>query len=306
MPSATFSASNLHPPVLILLAVSLLWAFSPGLIKHFLGDLPAPAVAVIRLGLTFAVFAPFLRPKLVARRTAAWLAGIGALQFGIMYLLYLQAFRFLQGHEVFLFTILTPFYVVLLDSALNNHLRPRHGFAALLSVIGAAVVVPRAVGTANVMIGFLLVQGANLCFAAGQVAYQRTRPALAHLSDHALFAWLALGGFAATAVVAGPLVRWSAFAPGGEQWLILAFLGLIASGGGFYLWNRALPKVNPGTLAALNNAKIPLGVALSLVIFREPADLTRLGSGLLLLAAAVWLAESAEPKAPPAPKREAP
>jgi drug/metabolite transporter (DMT)-like permease len=286
--------------VLLLLAVSLLWAFSPGLIKHFLGDLPSPAVATIRLGLTFLVFAPFLRPKLVARSTAAWLVAIGAFQFGIMYLLYLQAFRFLQGHEVFLFTILTPFYVVLLDSALNNHLRPRHGLAALLSVVGAGVVVPRAVGTADVMIGFLLVQGANLCFAAGQVAYQRTRPALAHLPDHALFAWLALGGFAATAVVAGPLVRWSTFAPTGEQWLVLAFLGVVASGAGFFLWNRALPKVNPGTLAALNNAKIPLGVALSLLIFREPADLPRLGVSLVLLAAAVWVAESAEPKPAPA------
>ncbi len=288
--------------MLLLLAVSLLWAFSPGLIKHFLGDLPATAVATIRLGLTFLVFAPFLRPKLVARRTATWLAGIGALQLGVMYLLYLQAFRFLQGHEVFLFTILTPLYVVLLDSALNNQLRPRHGLAALLSVVGAALVVPRAVGTANVMIGFLLVQGANLCFAAGQVAYQRTRPALAHLPDHALFAWLALGGFAATAVVAGPLVRWSVFTPTGEQWLVLTFLGVVASGAGFFLWNLALPKVNPGTLAVLNNAKIPLGVALSLLIFREPAQLPRLGASLVLLVAAVWLAESAEPKSAPPSK----
>jgi drug/metabolite transporter (DMT)-like permease len=115
-----------------------------------------------------------------------------------------------------------------------------------------------------------------------------------------LFAWLALGGFAATAVVAGPLVRWSTFAPTGEQWLVLAFLGVVASGAGFFLWNRALPKVNPGTLAALNNAKIPLGVALSLLIFREPADLPRLGVSLVLLAAAVWVAESAEPKPAPA------
>ncbi len=290
--------------MLLLLAVSLLWAFSPGLIKHFLGDLPSPAVATVRLGLTFLVFAPFLRSARLARSTAVWLAAIGALQFGVMYLLYLQAFRFLQGHEVFLFTILTPLYVVLLDGALNNRLRPRHGLAALLSVVGAGLVVPRGVGTADVMMGFLLVQGANLCFAAGQIAYHRTRPALAHLPDHALFAWLALGGFAATAVVAGPLVRWSTFAPTGEQWLVLAFLGLVASGGGFFLWNRALPKVNPGTLAALNNAKIPLGVALALLVFGESADLPRLGASLVLLAAAVWLAESAGAASPPAPRRE--
>jgi drug/metabolite transporter (DMT)-like permease len=277
----------------VLLFVSLLWAFSPGLIKHFLGDLPSPAVAVVRLALTFLVFAPFLRPGLVAKRTAAWLAAIGAIQFGLMYLLYLQAFKHLLGHEVFLFTILTPLYVVLFDSAIDNKLVPRHALAALLSVFGAGIILQRGVGTANVMTGFLLVQGANLCFAAGQIAYRRTRPALSHLADSQLFSWLALGGFLATAIVAFPIADWSAFTPTPVQWLVLAFLGLVASGAGFFLWNRSLARVNAGTLAALNNAKIPLGVAVSLLVFREPSHLPRLLASLALLAAAVWLAESA-------------
>ena len=174
--------------MILLLLVSLLWAVSPGLIKHFLGDLPSPAIATVRLGLTFLVFAPFLRRGLLTRGNAAWLACIGAIQFGLMYLLYLQAFKFLQSHEVYLFTIFTPLYVVLLDGALNNKLALRHALAALLSVAGAGVVIHRGAGVADVMIGFLLVQGANLCFAAGQIAYKRTRPALADVSDTALFA----------------------------------------------------------------------------------------------------------------------
>ena len=279
-----------------LLLTSLLWAFSPGLIAHFLGDLPSPAIAVVRLGLTFLVFAPFLRPRLLARRTAVWLTAIGALQFGLMYLFYLQAFKFLQGHEVFLFTILTPVYVVLLSSALVNRFSLRHGAAALLSVLGAGVILQRQIGTPDVMIGFLLVQGANLCFAAGQIAYGHTRPALARLGEAHLFAWLALGGFVATALVAVPTVDWGAFAPSGQQWLVLAFLGLVASGAGFFLWNIGLARVNPGTLAALNNAKFPLGVLVSLFVFHEGADLRRIGISLGLLVAAVWLAESAPAK----------
>ncbi len=281
----------------LLLFVSLLWAFSPGLIKHFLGDLPSPAVATVRLGLTFLVFLPFLRPSLFAKRTSAWLAGIGAIQFGLMYLFYLQAFKHLQGHEVFLFTILTPLYVVLLDSAIANQLALRHLFAALLSVVGAGIILVRGVGTADVMIGFLLVQGSNLCFAAGQIAYKRTRPALAEkATDAQLFAWLALGGFVATTLVAAPVTTWSAFTPSGTQWLVLAFLGLVASGAGFFLWNRGLTQVNAGTLAVLNNAKIPLGVAVSLIVFREAADLARLVASLAVLATAVWLAESGKKK----------
>ncbi|MET0263295.1 MAG: EamA family transporter [Rariglobus sp.] len=279
--------------MVLLLLVSLLWAFSPGLIKHFLGDLPSPAVATVRLGLTFLVFAPFLRPRLIAKGTAAWLASIGAIQFGFMYLLYLQAFKFLQSHEVYLFTIFTPLYIVLLDAALSKKIGVRHTIAAVLSVIGAGVVIQRSAGTANVMVGFLLVQGANLCFAAGQMAYKKTRPALPHIGDAALFAWLALGGFIATALVAAPTLQFSLarFSPTPIQWLVLAFLGLVASGAGFFVWNRGLTQVNAGTLAALNNAKIPLGVLVSLVVFHEPANLERLSISLVLLVAAVVLAE---------------
>ncbi|CAM2843987.1 EamA family transporter [Rariglobus hedericola] len=279
--------------MVLLLLVSLLWAFSPGLIKHFLGDLPSPAVATVRLGLTFLIFAPLLNPRGIARSTAAWLAGIGAIQFGMMYLLYLQAFQFLQGHEVYLFTIFTPIYVVLLDAALTKQIGVRHMLAAVLSVAGAGVVIQRSAGTANVMIGFLLVQGANLCFAAGQIAYKKTRPALAHITDQVLFAWLALGGFITTALVAIPSLGFSfaRFSPTPLQWLVLAFLGLIASGAGFFVWNRGLTQVNAGTLAALNNAKIPLGVLVSLLVFHEPAHLERLLTGLALLIVAVLLAE---------------
>jgi drug/metabolite transporter (DMT)-like permease len=292
--------------MILLLLVSLLWAFSPGLIKHFLGDLPSPAVATVRLGLTFLVFAPLLNPRRIARGTAAWLAGIGAIQFGVMYLLYLQAFQFLQGHEVYLFTIFTPIYVVLLDAALTKKIGGRHMIAAVLSVIGAGVVIQRSAGTANVMIGFLLVQGANLCFAAGQIAYKKTRPALAHLSDAMLFSWLALGGFITTAVVAAPALGFSLarFSPTPQQWLVLAFLGLVASGAGFFMWNRGLTQVNAGTLAALNNAKIPLGVLVSLLVFHEPAHVERLSISLVLLVFAVLLAEWKPRRA--APKKAGP
>ncbi len=49
--------------------------------------------------------------------------------------------------------------------------------------------------------------------------------------------------------------------------------------------------LRPGTLAVFNNAKVPLGVACSLMFFQETADTPRLLGGLTLLAAAIWLAE---------------
>jgi drug/metabolite transporter (DMT)-like permease len=43
----------------------------------------------------------------------------------------------------------------------------------------------------------------------------------------------------------------------------------VASGLGFFLWNKGATKVNPGTLAAFNNAVVPLAVISSLFVFGE-------------------------------------
>jgi drug/metabolite transporter (DMT)-like permease len=43
----------------------------------------------------------------------------------------------------------------------------------------------------------------------------------------------------------------------------------VASGIGFFLWNKGASKVNPGTLAAFNNAVVPLAILCSLFVFGE-------------------------------------
>jgi drug/metabolite transporter (DMT)-like permease len=78
------------------------------------------------------------------------------------------------------------------------------------------------------------------------------------------------------------------------QWLTLIYLGVGASGVGFFLWNVGATKVAPATLAVMNNAKVPLGVAASIVVFGETADLTGLFAGFALLGAALWVAARSE------------
>src|SRR4051812_29977768 len=96
-----------------LIFVSLLWAFSFGLIKGRLAGLDPVAVSVLRLAIAALVFLPFLRPRMLPRRDVITLAIIGAIQFGVMYMLYTAAFVHLKAHEVALATILTPVYVAL-------------------------------------------------------------------------------------------------------------------------------------------------------------------------------------------------
>lgn len=76
-----------------------------------------------------------------------------------------------------------------------------------------------------------------------------------------------------------------------SQGLTLAYLGLVASGLGFFLWNVGATRVSAGELAVMNNAKIPLAMACSLLVFGERADPLRLLASLALLGAAVGLAD---------------
>ncbi len=274
-----------------LLLVSLIWAFSFGLIKGRLAGLDPTAVAVVRLGLAALVFLPFLRLRALPVRLSLAYAAIGAVQFGGMYVLYLRAFAHLQAYEVALFTLLTPVYLALLAAAWDRHWHLRHLAAALLSVAGAGLVVWQAAPGSGVATGFLLVQGSNLCFAAGQLAYKRVRAAYPAGRDGALFGLLYVGALAATAAFSAVATDWTAFRPSADQWLVLAYLGVLASGLCFFWWNLGATQVNTGTLAVFNNAKVPLGVACSLLFFGESTDLVRLAASLALLGAAVWLAE---------------
>jgi drug/metabolite transporter (DMT)-like permease len=287
--------------MLILLIVSLIWAFSFGLVKRLTG-LDATAVATVRLAIAFLVFLPFFRPRRLGGGAMLRLAAVGALQFGIMYLLYLRSYAYLKAYEVALFTITTPLFVAVIDAAVERRWRNRYAGAALLSVAGAAVVVWRSIGDTGIMTGFLLVQLSNLCFAGGQVAWRKEKARLpAGTTDASVFALPFGGALLLTAAASLAQTHWAAFAPSPAQWLILAYLGAVASGVCFFLWNYGAARVNPGILAAFNNAKIPLGIAASILVFGETADLGRLILGLALMGLGVgWARMEAEPPESPA------
>jgi drug/metabolite transporter (DMT)-like permease len=273
----------------LLLIVSVIWAFSPGLTKGLTAGLEPSFVAAARLGLALLVFLPFLRLKGLNLRTAATLAGIGAVQFGVMYLAYNESFRLLQAHEVALFTLTTPVLVTLLADALDRQFRPRALAAALIAVVGTLVLVFKGQPVRPTLLGLALVQLSNLAFAIGQVSYKRLRTKQPALRDRDIFALLYAGAF--VLCLAALFTHDISVELKTRHLVTLAYLGVIASGLGFFLWNIGATRVGTGALAVMNNAKIPLMVACSLLFFGENADVPRLAISLILLSAAVWLAE---------------
>lgn len=274
-----------------LLVVSLIWAFSPGLTKGLTNGLDPSFVAAARLTLALLVFLPFLRLKGVAPRVAAQLVGLGAVQFGLMYLAYNESFRHLQAHEVALFTLTTPVFVTLLADLLDRTFRTRALAAALLAVGGTVVIVFQGQNVRPTLWGLLLVQLSNLAFAAGQIGYKRLRARHPALRDREVFGLLYTGAVLLTLPVALVRAELATLALTSTQIATLAYLGVIASGLCFFLWNLGATRTGTGALAVMNNAKIPLMVACSLLFFGEYADIPRLFISLVLLTTAVWFAE---------------
>mgnify|MGYP000142884406 CR=1 FL=1 len=269
----------------LLLITSFIWAFSFGLVKNCLGGVDAALVAFVRLALALLLFLPLWRPRRSPAPLARRLFAIGMVEFGLMYVFYIHSFRFLAAHQVALFTVFTPLYVAFFADVLERRFRPLHLWTALLAVAGTAVIVYSGWGRSALPLGFLLVQASNACFAAGQVWYRRLSAGGREWRDRDVFAWLYLGGAAAAALAMfmtpGPIDLQLGAGPA----LVLLYLGLLASGVGFFLWNIGASRVNAGTLAVMNNLKVPLAVAVSLLFFREHADLLRLavgGSAVLL------------------------
>lgn len=278
-----------------LLAASLIWAFSFGLIKSQLAGVPPHLVALLRLALSAALFAPWVRPRRIPAATLGLLALCGAVQYGAMYLAYLAAFRYLQASEVALWTIFTPLYVVLAADVCARTFRRANLGAAALSVAAAWLVMRGLPGLA--LPGILLVQISNLCFAAGQIWYRRLLPPDAGIRDREVFAALYLGGTLLAALPVGLSDGMPAAlaALTATQILTILYLGLVPSGLGFFLWNVGVRQSSEGVAAVLNNAKIPLAIVVSWLLFEAlptPGTILRTASAVVLLIAAVRLTES--------------
>ncbi|ALU41558.1 DMT family transporter [Pseudoalteromonas rubra] len=265
-----------------LIFVTLLWAFSFSLIGVYLaGSVDLWFAALSRIALATLVFLPFIRWQQTARPVMFRLMTIGAIQIGAMYGFYYHAFVFLTVPEVLLFTVMTPVYITLLNDLFAKRFNARYLLVALIATLGA-VVIRLTTPNPDFWLGFMVVQGANLCFALGQVLYKRLaeQHALVH---HQCFGFFFIGALAVSSLsfaLFGDLNR----LPSTQlQWGILIYLGLIASALGYFIWNKGVTLVSVGALAVMNNVLIPAGILVNILIWNRTADLVSLGLGSAII-----------------------
>jgi len=282
----------------LLVFVTVLWAFSFSLIGEFLaGQVDSDFAVLTRVVLAALVFLPLTRWRGVPGGLKLGVLVTGMLQFGITYLCLYRSFAYLSVPEVLLFTIFTPLYVTLIDDAFYRRFSPVALMAAAVATLGAGII--RYDGLSEDFItGFLLLQVANFTFAAGQVGYKHT---MQHFSLD-LPAYRTFGYFFFGALI----IALPSFLIFGDaerlpsttlQWGVLFWLGLAASGAGLFLWNRGACHVDAGTLAIMNNALVPAGLLVNLLIWNRDADLLRLALGGAVIGFSLWLNARFHPRA---------
>ncbi|WP_371377932.1 EamA family transporter [Thalassotalea aquiviva] len=275
---------------------TLIWAFSFGLIGNTLKGIEPMQIADMRLLLAAIVFLPFIKLNQTNNLEKGQLLALGAVQYGVMYTCYMLAFRYLPSHLVALFSVLTPLYVVIIYDLSKRKLSPWYLLAASLSVLGAAIIKADNFATEDIWLGFGLMQIANLSFAFGQVYYRNFRESRPKINDSAIFGLLYLGAVLFTTFITLVVFKQSPVPmdASAKQWAVLIYLGLIASGLGFFFWNKGGTKTTVGTLSAFNNAVVPLAMFASLFVFGEAdevssKDLAKLAFGSLAIVVALMV-----------------
>lgn len=275
--------------MVFLIITTILWAFSFSLIGVYLsGQVDSVFSVLVRLILAALVFLPFLRWRGIRFSTLMLYMLVGMLQLGVMYLLCFQAYLYLSVPEFLLFTVMTPLYITFIyDVISGKKVRTGYLFSALLAIAGAAIIRYDKVSD-HFWFGLLLVQLANLCFAVGIVGYKRLQE-VRPLPQHTAFSWFYIG-----AVIIGVLA-WCLWGNPHKlpttslQWGILIWLGVVASGLGYFMWNYGATQVDAGTLGIMNNMHVPAGLLVNLAIWHQHPHWPSFILGATVIFASLWV-----------------
>lgn len=73
------------------------------------------------------------------------------------------------------------------------------------------------------------------------------------------------------------------------QWGVLIWLGVVASGLGYFMWNYGATQVDAGTLGIMNNMHVPAGLLVNLAIWQQQPHCASFIIGAAVIAAALWV-----------------
>lgn len=264
-----------------LILATICFSLSFGLIKSQLVNLPSELVVFSRLFLASILFLPFLKSANVKKHLIAFFVGI--IQFGLMYLCFIKAFKYLQGNEVALLTTTTPIFVAIWSTLFGARFKFIYIVCILLSVLGAGIIVWQNLSFNEICRGVILMETSNCAFALGQVLWKK-------LVNDTSAKYMSSAYIGASLFVLSLILTNHSFniisTITMPQILSILYLALIPTGIGFWLWNKGSVSVKYSTLAIMNNLKIPFAVLFSILLFQEKINLFNfiIGTSIIIIA----------------------
>ena len=268
--------------MIYLILVSILWSFSFGIIKYGLSEIDSSFISLMRNLIAFLFFASLSLYNFKKFIFDIKLILIGAIQFGLMYVLYIQSYQYLPAYLIATFTITTPIFIGIFSQLLQNKSFSLSGiFSILLVVLGSLMMRFNIVNPLDYWLGFFLIQCANICFAIGQIMFKKWYSKNTSVDIIYNFSQMFFGAVLITSMFSiinstniGMLNTYNLFA--------LLFLGLFSTGFGFLAWNLGSLQVSNERLAVMNNVVIPIAIFNSFLIFGEAINPMLFVPGLVL------------------------
>ena len=268
--------------MIYLILVSILWSFSFGIIKYGLSGIDSSFISLMRNLIAFLFFASLSLYNFKKFIFDIKLILIGAIQFGLMYVLYIQSYQYLPAYLIATFTITTPIFIGIFSQLLQNKSFSLSGiFSILLVVLGSLMMRFNIVNPLDYWLGFFLIQCANICFAIGQIMFKKWYSKNTSVDIIYNFSQMFFGAVLITSIFSiinstniGMLNTYNLFA--------LLFLGLFSTGFGFLAWNLGSLQVSNERLAVMNNVVIPIAIFNSFLIFGEAINPMLFVPGLVL------------------------
>jgi carboxylate/amino acid/amine transporter len=271
-----------------LIFMTLVWAFSFSLIGEFLsGSVDTNFAILIRVAIASVIFLPFTKFQGIPTLLKLKIMLIGAIQIGLMYFFFYRSFLYLSVPEVILFTVFTPIYITLVYDIASLRFRPTYLLSIALAVIGAYILRYNAISE-NFIIGFLFVQGANICFAIGQSLYKKIMES-SNIAQQNIFGYFHFGALLFSIPMFLLLGNMQKITPDFTQWTVLLWLGIVASGLGYFLWNKGGCEVDVGILAIMNNALIPAALVVNLLLWNKPMNYLGFSIGTFFILLSLWV-----------------